>query len=693
MPATKRLIFVSYSQKDQTLADEVFTALRGIEEVELWIDDDQVEVGDDWLRRIDQGLAGSKLAVLLISPNFMASRFIIEHERTRLLERREREGLRLVPIWLRPTRLPEWLKWVQVWPQRDRTLTELVGPGERDRALKKIVEAVVGFLGSESVTAPTATTSTEEAAGMEDPRCTQLLADTLLADVPGELQAVLAERLVSGVRKLTSLTGDTVFDAVRFFIEFHLLRTDDATAPAELEASLAPGNAGADARLLVARLRAKDLTNPPVQVDSRFFGRTNDHAELWKAYFDAVVAAGASTDNAVRSLVPVRVMLGFLAPQFLLSGLLSRLNDDWRPVLSAYQATIQQRAGAFGSLQASQWNCWLMWGPSIPVCQCREWRGLFALQYGYGDENNSIPVVELDVDDRGVPKTLGPIVSTLRAEGRHAKFAMLGGRLRWGPSFLRAQPVGPDGAEAIIADEQDVEMYAAAPAQASLYHGGENSDGLVLQLEQLEKSTPESRMYFSAYFWLMFLVALPADEGGADPAQARPGPRLLGGKGYPEWTYDVAERRRRLGDVRLWEDLVPVFVHANISDPGALQFQRRMLVESAIQLLRQVWERRAELFKAEDVAAGIRFYLVCASDYSGCDGEVRYPSDTPLLKALRDRLDADADPAFAASVMVPAAPQDRRRPWQFLGYFSSCHLPDLVAEYNDRVAAQLKRPG
>jgi hypothetical protein len=134
-------------------------------------------------------------------------------------------------------------------------------------------------------------------------------------------------------------------------------------------------------------------------------------------------------------------------------------------------------------------------------------------------------------------------------------------------------------------------------------------------------------------------------------------------------------------NARLWEDLLPVFVHANIADPAVLSFQRRMLVDNAVALLRQVWARRADCFDTADVAHGIRFHLVCSSDYSGCGCALRYPSPEPLAELLRQRLAVEAADDFAAAVVLPDGAEEPARPWGLVGYFSSCHLPELVDDY------------
>jgi hypothetical protein len=211
------------------------------------------------------------------------------------------------------------------------------------------------------------------------------------------------------------------------------------------------------------------------------------------------------------------------------------------------------------------------------------------------------------------------------------------------------------------------------------------SSGLVLQLDESQALRPqqETRVYFSAYYWLIFLVAKPPAPGEA----GEEGPALLRRKHYPEWDDRVEERQNAIADERLWEGLLPVFVHANIGDPEAFRFQKQVLVQNALQLLREVWLQRKSLFHEDDVTAGIRFYLACASDYSGCGCPIRYAPERSLVQELRARLDAETDREFAAAVHLPAENEaSEDRPPGLAGYFSACHLPELIAGYYEHVA-------
>src|SRR4029453_8374246 len=97
-------IFISYSHKDETFKDELVTMLAGLQRrgiVDAW-QDRSIEAGDEWNKSIQDAMNDCDLALLLVSADYLASRFIQEEEQPNLLQRRQEIQLRVIPIIVRP---------------------------------------------------------------------------------------------------------------------------------------------------------------------------------------------------------------------------------------------------------------------------------------------------------------------------------------------------------------------------------------------------------------------------------------------------------------------------------------------------------------------------------------------------------------------------------------------------------------
>lgn len=126
MPDQKPTIFISYSHKDTEWKDRLLRHLNTLKKraaTDPW-SDDQINPGDDWYDQINAAMQRASVAVCLISADFLTSDFCQQEEIPYLLERRENDGLLLIPVLLRPCLWDEypWLKAIQMHPKEGKSV-------------------------------------------------------------------------------------------------------------------------------------------------------------------------------------------------------------------------------------------------------------------------------------------------------------------------------------------------------------------------------------------------------------------------------------------------------------------------------------------------------------------------------------------------------------------------------------------
>jgi hypothetical protein len=110
MTRTTPKVFICYAHQDNeggSNGERWLDRLKGqleplqlMEQAEIW-SDQRIELGDDWHERIQETLQEVSVAVLLVSPSFLGSRYIRNSELPVLLMNAKSRGVTILPIILR----------------------------------------------------------------------------------------------------------------------------------------------------------------------------------------------------------------------------------------------------------------------------------------------------------------------------------------------------------------------------------------------------------------------------------------------------------------------------------------------------------------------------------------------------------------------------------------------------------------
>jgi hypothetical protein len=500
----------------------------------------------------------------------------------------------------------------------------------------------------------------------------RILALSLYKDLPWSLSRSFVDLV-----KLNPLTlkREKWYRGARVRVEWELLRPRPQP-PARHRALPQRGSAGAESKQAAAERYRKEVADHRVElqrwkaqldnhlndvstsdgeiiVDVDDVSKVHARADEIRNYFGVLATDRSVQRNGMdRFVSKVRVRRGFVAPLYLLSGLLAETEEEWGPVIEDYGRQVAEpmpqtrgtgsEPAPFGAreaelrlqrLQTFLFDCWLLWGPSIPLCTCEAWHGGHPiLQFGFGDENNSMALLlerPLSVEE------LRRFFSSERVIGNAPAVKVTGvtGVLKWGPSLVSSE-IGL--AQQGVCDP-DEDRLAIIVENLPLVAAGDMSE--------------LAARYYSAYLWLIFVMC---DDAEVPLYREQP-----------------------------WRGMLPFFEHANIAEEQPMAMLKRQLVvktlSSALRLLREL--------------PRLHLRLACAIDEAGCGCDLLCPpppgeSVVNVMHEIVAANDVFADlrPGGALHARLNLQPVEVDaagkvvRLWEE-GMYSSCNLPDLVARY------------
>jgi tetratricopeptide (TPR) repeat protein len=162
-------VFISYSHKDARWLQRVqvhFSPFERQGKIQRW-DDTMITPGKKWRDEISLALTCAKVAVLLVSADFLASDFIANEELPRLLSAAENDGVVIVPVILSPCAFNsvETLSQFQSINPPSQPLSGL-SKTKREQLLVKLTEVIESLLSPQSAAPGTVATASGRLCGV-----------------------------------------------------------------------------------------------------------------------------------------------------------------------------------------------------------------------------------------------------------------------------------------------------------------------------------------------------------------------------------------------------------------------------------------------------------------------------------------------------------------------------------------------
>ena len=203
------VVFVSYSREDETWRRrfaEMLSPLVRERRLEVWSDDRMV-TGYEWRPQLAEAISRARAALLLVSPSFLASDFIMDQELPALIQK----GVRLAPVLVRPclwqtVPVLKALQWAHD-PERDGPVSD---SANQERQIVAACLALNGLLAADGTVAPLCMPILASAGPGGAVSATAGAGLGELHDVPPPPRAAVPREELAGLRAAVLSGGDGV---------------------------------------------------------------------------------------------------------------------------------------------------------------------------------------------------------------------------------------------------------------------------------------------------------------------------------------------------------------------------------------------------------------------------------------------------------------------------------------------------
>jgi hypothetical protein len=138
-------IYVSYSHRDRQWVDRLVTYLRAFALDDIWVDT-KVDLGANWGAQTVRALEEAKIAIVLVTPAYLASEYIKDKELPGILKAATEGRLRIIPVMVEHTFVERTDLWNYQFANPPSEPLSALSRSKQDRVLRNVASTIYDAL-------------------------------------------------------------------------------------------------------------------------------------------------------------------------------------------------------------------------------------------------------------------------------------------------------------------------------------------------------------------------------------------------------------------------------------------------------------------------------------------------------------------------------------------------------------------